>query len=64
MKEFKSALALLGKAKIADRNQGGLVVLGFGLLLWECWRAIEQKPGDESSPTFLQDSFLDKKKID
>ena len=58
MKEFKSALALLGKAKIADCNQGGLVVLGFGLLLQECWRAIEQEPKDESSPTFLQDSFI------
>jgi hypothetical protein len=55
---------LLLKYKFADRDEGILVVLGFGLLLRECWRAVEVEDDDEHSPTFLGESLLIKKRID
>jgi hypothetical protein len=64
MKTFESVLALLGKSECADRDQGGLIVLGFGLLLRECRRAMEVKGDDETAPTFLQESLLNSKRVD
>jgi hypothetical protein len=62
--EFKEALDLLSKYKFGDRDEGTSVVLGFGLLLRECWRAVEVEGDDEDAPKFLQESLLDMKKSD
>ena len=47
-----------------DCDEGSLVVLGFGLLLCECWRAVEVEEDDEHSPDFLRESLLGKKRAD
>ena len=47
-----------------DCDKGSLVVLGFGLLLCECWRAVEVEEDDEHSPDFLRESLLGKKRAD
>jgi hypothetical protein len=47
-----------------DRAEGSLVVLGFGLLLRECWRAVEVEDDDEDSPEFLRESLLGKKRAE
>jgi hypothetical protein len=46
-----------------NRNIGTLIALGFGLLLRECWRAVEVEPDDESAPIFLQQSSLSKRRV-
>lgn len=56
--EFSKELDLLHKYKFADCDKGTIVVLGFGLLLRDCWRALESENDDESSPKFLRDSHL------
>ena len=48
----------------ADRDEGTLVVLGFGLLLCECWRVVEAEADDENIPQFIQESLLGKKRAD
>jgi hypothetical protein len=42
----------------ADRDEGTCVVLGFGLLLRECWWVVEAEDDDESTPGFLRNSYL------
>lgn len=53
---------MLQKSTFVDCNEGTLVVLGFGLLLRECWRAVEAEDDDENAPKFLQESLLGKKR--
>ena len=60
--EFNVALDLLLEYPFSDRNDGTLVVLGFGLLLRECWRVVEMEDDDEDSPDFLQESLLGMKR--
>ena len=55
-------LDLLQKSTFVDCNEGTLVVLGFGLLLRECWRAVEVEDDDENAPKFLQESLLGAKR--
>ena len=55
------ALDLLLEYPFLDRNDGTLVVLGFGLLLHECWRVVEMED-DEDSPDFLRESLLGMKR--
>ena len=62
-KTFQDALGLLHEYKFADCNEGTLAVLGFGLLLRECWRAVEIEDDDEKSPGFLQTSLLGHKQV-
>ena len=57
--EFDKALDLLYKYKFGDHDEGTSVVLGFGLLLRECWRAVEVEGDNEDSPRFLRESLLD-----
>jgi hypothetical protein len=61
--EFDAALDSLIDYEFADRDQGILVALGFGLLLRECWRAVEVEDDDESFPKFLQESFLGTRRV-
>ena len=56
--EFSKELDLLRKYKFVDCDKGSIVVLGFGLLLRDCWRALEVEHDDESSPEFLRNSHL------
>jgi hypothetical protein len=56
--EFTKELDLLRKYKFADCDKGSIVVLGFGLLLRDCYRAMEVENDDESSPEFLRNSYL------
>ena len=55
------ALDLLQSYTFIDCDEGSLVVLGFGLLLHECWRAVEVEEDDEH---FLRESLLGKKQAD
>lgn len=57
--EFNAAVNLLHKYTYVDRDEGTPVVLGFGLLLRECGRAVEAEDGDEETPQFLKESLLD-----
>jgi hypothetical protein len=57
-------LRLLQEYEIADRDEGTSVVLGLGLLLRECWRAVEVDYDDDDAPKFLQESHLTKKRAD
>jgi hypothetical protein len=52
------ALDSLQGYTIVNRDQGTLVVLGFGLLLRDCWAAVELEDDDEDSPEFLRKSLL------
>jgi hypothetical protein len=61
--ECDTALDLFCDYEIANHNQGILVVLGFGLLLRECWRAVEVKDDNESAPKFLQESLLGERRV-
>ena len=61
---FNAALDLLQGYTFMDCDEGSLVVLGFGLLLCECWRAVEVEEDDEHSPDFLRESLLGKKRAD
>jgi hypothetical protein len=61
--ECDAALDLFCDYEFADHNQGILVVLGFGLLLRECGRAVEVEDDDESAPKFLQESFLGERRV-
>jgi len=56
-------LGLLHDFKFANREEGMLIILGFGLLLRECWRAVEVESDDEDSPKFLHESLLGMKTI-
>lgn len=58
--EFSKELELLDGYKFADCEAGSLIVLALGLLLRECWRAIELEEDDEDAPEFLRGSHLDK----
>lgn len=60
--EFQAALKMLREHSIFECNEGSLVVLGFGLLLRECWRAVEAEEDDESTPEFLRESVLSMKR--
>lgn len=55
---------MLREYEFADRDEGTLVVLGLGLLLRECWRAVEVDDDDDDVPKFLQESHLTKKRVD
>ena len=55
---FHAALCLLQKYTFANCSKGTLVILGFGLLLHDCWRAVEVEDDDEHYPKFLQESLL------
>src|SRR6267154_4446736 len=55
--KFDKALDLLYKYKFGDHDEGTSVVLGFSLLLRECWRAVEVEGDDEDSPRFLRESL-------
>jgi hypothetical protein len=61
-KAFKAALVLLANYRFSDHEEGALIVLGFGLLLRECWRAIEVENDDDDDdddiPTFVRNSLL------
>ena len=46
-------LDLLRTYTFANHKQGTSIALGFGLLLRECWVAVEVEDDDESSPKFL-----------
>lgn len=62
--EFNKVLTLLREYEIANRDEGAAVVLGLGLLLRECWRAVEVDDDDDDTPKFLQESLLTKKRAD
>jgi hypothetical protein len=64
-KVFKAVLVLLANYRFSDHEEGALIVLGFGLLLRECWRAIEVENDDDDDddnsddvPTFVRNSLL------
>lgn len=57
-------LPLLQKYEIADRNEGTSVVLGLGLLLRECRRAMEVEDDDDDAPKFLRESHLVTRRYD
>jgi len=61
--ELNVALELLQKYTFADHDEGTLVVLGLGLVLRECWRAVEVEDDDETSPQFLRESLLGMRRI-
>jgi hypothetical protein len=63
LSEFHTALASLQEYMFADRDEGSLVVLGFGLLLRDCWTVVELEEGDEDFPQFLHKSLLDIHKV-
>jgi hypothetical protein len=56
--QFSNELDLLRKYEFVDCDKGSIVVLGFGLLLRDCWRALEVEDDDETSPNFLRTSHL------
>jgi hypothetical protein len=58
--EFSKELDLLDRYMFADHEAGMLIVLALGLLLRECWRAVELEDDDENAPEFLHRSHLDK----
>lgn len=58
--EFGKELELLDRYMFADHEAGSLIVLALGLLLRECWRAVELEEDDENAPEFLHGSHLDK----
>jgi len=51
--DFNNVLDLFRKYKFVDHDEGTSVLLSFGLLLHECWRAVEVEDDDEDSPKFL-----------
>lgn len=59
LKEFDLAVGLLRDYEFDDCDKGIVVILGFGLLLRECWRAVEVERDDEDSPKYLRESLLD-----
>jgi hypothetical protein len=61
--EFDTALSSLEGYTFSDHDQGALVVLGFGLLLRDCWAAVEVEVDDEDSPQVLRKSLLDGKNV-
>jgi hypothetical protein len=63
--EFHAALDSLHKYTFAaDWDKASPVVLGFGLLLRDCWRAVEVEGDDEDAPMFLRESLLGSKHVD
>lgn len=54
---LRLALGTLRRTKFADAGSSTPVILGLGLLLRECWRAVEVEP-DSGTPTFLVNSLL------
>jgi hypothetical protein len=61
--DFQVALGLLREYEFADLNEGTSAVLGFGLLLRDCWSAVEIEDDDEISPEFLRTSLLGLKQV-
>jgi len=59
--EFNVALEKLQEYTFVDRDEGSSVVLGFGLLVCECWRVVEVEDDDEDSSQFFETPFLAKK---
>lgn len=55
---FRAALSVLRKTKFKDAGSGTPVVLGLGLLLRDCWRAVEVEPNTPGLPDFLVNSAL------
>jgi hypothetical protein len=55
---FHAALSAFRRYSFVDHNKGTPVVLGLGLLLRECWRAVEVEADDSNSPNFLRKSVL------
>ncbi|KAF8547885.1 hypothetical protein OG21DRAFT_1567584 [Imleria badia] len=55
---FCAELSTLRRYTFVDCNKGMQVVLGLGLLLRECWRAVEVEADDASTPGFLRASVL------
>lgn len=61
---FARELNILCKYTFTDRDEGILVVLGLGLLLRECWRAVEAEGDDENIPRFVRESLLHTKRAE
>ncbi|KAN0088258.1 hypothetical protein V8E55_005315 [Tylopilus felleus] len=62
--EFRIVLGAFHRARYADAGSGTPVVLGLGLLLRECWRAVEVEPNAEGFPEFLLQSALGHERAD
>jgi hypothetical protein len=63
LSEFHMALELLQEYAIADRDQGLLIGLGFGLLLRDCWAAVQLEDDAKDSPEILRKSRLDMQNV-
>ncbi len=63
--EFQTTLDLLERHRCVDYDEGCLIALGFGLLLRECWRAmeVESDDDDQDTPNFLRQSRLDETNV-
>ncbi|KAG6377671.1 hypothetical protein JVT61DRAFT_14437 [Boletus reticuloceps] len=61
---FHVALGMLRRTKFTDAGGGTPVVLGLGLLLQECWRAVEVEPNAPGFPDFLVNSSLGHKRAE
>ncbi|KAN0086259.1 hypothetical protein V8E55_007393 [Tylopilus felleus] len=62
--EFHVVLGAFRRARYADAGSGTPVVLGLGLLLRECWRAVEVEPNAKGFPEFLLQSALGHERAD
>lgn len=58
LENLHAVLCLLQKYTFVNHSEGTLVILGFGLLLCDCWRAVEVEDDDEHYSKFLQESLL------
>jgi hypothetical protein len=58
--DFNKEVDLLDGYMFVDHEAGALIVLALGLLLRECWRAVELEDDDENAPEVLRGSHLDK----
>ena len=56
--EFPEILDSFRRTRFADGSSGTNIVLGLGLLLRDCWRAVEVEPEGEGYPDFLVNSAL------
>ena len=57
LETFHATLCLLQKYTFANCSEGTLVILGFRLLLRDCWRAVEVEDDNEHYLKFLQESL-------
>jgi hypothetical protein len=55
---LQAAILSFQKSKLVDGNTSTSLVLGLGLLLRECWRAVEVELEDDFAPDFLKESLL------